>query len=124
LRSLANHYGFDVDIPFNKLPKKIQKIVLYGSGNEDIEFHYKFGGAKRFSRVHAFEGVINNLERRYNDTDSEAVREELAKYLSTTPCDSCGGTRLRRSANNVFIADKNISDFPPLPRRCNCLSLK
>lgn len=109
LTSLAEHYHFDLDTPFNSLPAKIKKVILYGSDGEEIVFHYVFGSRRRIRKIHPFEGVINNLERRYRDTDSEAVREELAKYLSTTTCSECGGSRLRQASNHVFIAEKNIA---------------
>lgn len=114
LTSVAEHYGFDIDTPFKSLPAKIKKIILTGSGKEKIDFHLAIGGSKKFRKTQKFEGIINNLERRYRDTDSEAVREDLAKYLSVTTCDLCKGTRLRKSANNVFISGKNISDITTL----------
>ncbi len=115
LTSLANHYHFDLDTKFTELPAKIKKIILYGSGEDEIAFHYVFGGAKRVKKIHPFEGILPNLERRYRDTESEAAREELAKYLSVTTCQECGGTRLKKAANHVFIAEKNISDITALP---------
>ncbi len=115
LSSLAHHYKFDLDTEFKDLPAKIKKIILYGSGEDEIVFHYAFGGARKIKKVHPFEGVIHNLERRYRDTESDAAREELAKYLSVTTCEECSGTRLRKAANHVFIAEKNISDITALP---------
>jgi len=108
LEGLAEHYGFDIEKPFKKLTKKIQKIILYGSGDDEIEFHYPSQRGTAKSRIHPFEGVIPNMERRYHDTDSSAVREELAKYLSQQECPACEGTRLNRSARHVFITDKNL----------------
>ncbi len=108
LASLAEHYGFDLDKPFKKLSKKIQKIVLYGSGKEDIEFVYHGDRGKTYIKIHPFEGIINNLERRYRETESNVVREELTKYLSVQPCPDCHGTRLRQGARHVYIADKNL----------------
>lgn len=111
--SLAKHYRFEVDTPFNELPKKIQEIILYGSGEEDIQFQYVFGNRKH-EKVHAFEGIIPNMERRYKETESEAVQEELAKYFSTSPCPECNGARLRQSARNVFIGEKNLPEVTTL----------
>ncbi|EKD45752.1 MAG: hypothetical protein ACD_69C00156G0002 [uncultured bacterium] len=115
LTSLAKHYHFDIESPFSSLPAKIKKILLYGSGQEEVVFNYALGGFRKMRKVQPFEGVIANLERRYRDTESEAVSEELAKYLSVTTCDECGGTRLRKSANHVFISGKNISAITSLP---------
>jgi len=108
LRSLAEHYGFDVDTPFAQLPKKIQKVILYGSGKTKIEFTYVNDRGDIMQRHHAFEGVIPNMQRRYRETESMAVREELQKYMTTQACPSCHGTRLRESARYVFIKDKNL----------------
>lgn len=113
LKSLAKHYQFVLDLPFSKLSKKIQHIILYGSGEEIIRFSY--GGDKRHNRSHPFEGIIPNMERRYRDTESEAVRTELAKYLANKPCDACAGTRLKREARYVFVAEHNITDIARLP---------
>ena len=103
LESLAAHYGIDTNIPFEKLPVATTDIVLYGSGKEQIRFKYLNEKGTRFERSHAFEGIIPSLERRYRETDSMAVREELAKYLNNKPCPECGGMRLRREARHVFI---------------------
>jgi excinuclease ABC subunit A len=109
LTSLAKHYGFDVEAPFEGLPEHIQRIVLNGSGEEEIKFSYVFeSGAqagKKVNKAHAFEGVIPNMTRRYRETESSVVREELAKYRSTQACPDCHGTRLRREARNVFIGE-------------------
>lgn len=115
LTSLANHYKFDVDTPFNALPKKIQNIILYGSGDDEIEFHYILGHRKHFHKVHPFEGVIPNMERRYRETDSMAVREELAKYLSAAVCEECHGERLKLASRHVFIGGKNLPALTALP---------
>jgi excinuclease ABC subunit A len=101
LASLAAHYAFDIETPFNELPEKIQKIVLYGSGREEIPFNYLNERGKLTLREHAFEGIIVNLERRYKETDSFAVREELSKLISNKTCPACEGTRLREEARNV-----------------------
>ncbi|NIO42971.1 MAG: excinuclease ABC subunit UvrA, partial [Burkholderiales bacterium] len=94
LESLARHYGFELDQPFEKLPRTVRDIILYGSGNEQINFSYLGDRGLRYRRKHAFEGVIPNMERRYRETESLAVREDLAKYISQQPCPECGGSRL------------------------------
>ncbi|MBC8948045.1 excinuclease ABC subunit UvrA [Xenorhabdus sp. TS4] len=114
LRSLAEHYKFDIETPFNQLTPTIQKVVLYGSGKESIEFKYTNDRGDVTVRHHPFEGVLHNMERRYKETESTAVREELAKYISNRSCISCDGTRLRKEARYVFIEDTTlpqISDF-------------
>ncbi|WP_395699548.1 excinuclease ABC subunit UvrA [Aquabacterium sp.] len=117
LESVARHYGFDIDTPFEELPKKAQKALLYGSGAEEIEFLYTAETAKgkprTVKRWHAFEGIIPNFERRYRETDSVAVREDLARYQAAKPCVDCGGTRLRREARHVFLLGSDGS----VPRR-------
>src|SRR5690606_2398113 len=107
----AKHYKFDVEKPFAKLPKKIRDIILHGSGETEIEFKYvnERGGYSR--RKHRFEGILPNMARRYRETESSMVREELAKYLSTRPCPECAGTRLNRAARNVFVADKSLPEI-------------
>ncbi|WP_022948259.1 excinuclease ABC subunit UvrA [Methylohalobius crimeensis] len=117
VRSLADHYGFDPETPFARLPESIRKIILYGSGSEVIAFRY-FGG--RGVRRHPFEGVLPIMERRYRETDSNVVREELAKYLSTKPCPECQGTRLNRAARNVFVAESSLPELTGLSIRA-CL---
>jgi excinuclease ABC subunit A len=103
LQSLAKHYGFDLEKPFNKLPDRIQQMILYGSEKEKIAFQYLSDRGKTMTREHAFEGIIPNLERRYRETDSIMVREELAKYLNSKPCPECEGTRLKREARHVKV---------------------
>jgi excinuclease ABC subunit A len=105
LQSLAKHVGFEVDKPFDKLPERVQSIILYGSGDEKIAFTYLTERGKPMTREHAFEGIVPNLERRYRETDSVMVREELAKYLNNKPCPECNGTRLKREARNVKVGD-------------------
>src|SRR6188768_2277994 len=100
VQSLARHYKFDVEEPWQDLSAKVQKVVLYGSGDEKIDFRYVDARGGTMRRAHKWEGVIPNLERRYRETESLAVREELAKYLSNQPCPDCGGTRLNRAARN------------------------
>ncbi|GIA61762.1 excinuclease ATPase subunit [Vibrio cholerae] len=105
LTALAEHYDFDVHTPFNKLSKKIQEIIPHGSGRTEIEFKYINDRGDIRLKKHPFEGILHNLERRYRDTESNSVREELAKYISNKPCSSCDGTRLKIEARNVFIND-------------------
>ncbi|PAR35902.1 excinuclease ABC subunit UvrA [Vibrio metoecus] len=105
LTALAEHYDFDVHTPFNKLSKKIQEIILHGSGRSEIEFKYINDRGDIRLKKHPFEGILHNLERRYRDTESNSVREELAKYISNKPCGNCDGTRLKVEARNVFIND-------------------
>lgn len=128
LTSLAKHYDFKLDTPFNKLPKKIQNIILYGSGDEEIKFTYNHEHAKQVTKKHPFEGVLTNMERRYQSTESEYIREELAKYLSQQSCPSCKGSRLNEAARYVFIADKRIFDITSMSIQkavdfCNGLKL-
>jgi excinuclease ABC subunit A len=106
LGSLAAHYGFDIETPFNELSEKIQNIVLYGSGREELPFSYLNERGKLTVSEHAFEGIIVNLERRYKETDSYAVREELSKLISNKTCPACTGTRLREEARNVRMGSE------------------
>ena len=108
LSSLAEHYDFDIDTPFDQLGSKFQKIILHGSGKQEIAFSYINDRGDVFKRTHAFEGIIPNMERRYRDTDSQSVREDLAKFLATQPCPDCGGTRLRRDARHVFVDERTL----------------
>ena len=114
IQSLARHYKFDLEKPFNKLPKKIQKIILHGSDDEKIEFRYASERSGTVKRKQTFEGIIPNMERRYRETDSNVVREELAKYLSQQPCPSCDGTRLSRASRHVFITDQSLPQVTSL----------
>ena len=109
LDSLAAHYGFDTGKPFDELDEAVRNVVLYGSGREQIKFRYLNEKGTRFDRSHGFEGIIPNLERRYRETDSVMVREELAKYLNNKPCPECEGARLRREARHVFVGGQTIS---------------
>ena len=115
LTSLAEHYGFDVDTEFEVLSKAHQNYILHGSGEEEIQFTYINDRGDSFKRKHRFEGVIPNMERRYRETESMSVREELAKFLSTQACPDCGGTRLRREARNVFLDDYTLPAIAALP---------
>jgi len=103
LSSLAAHYGFDVEVPFSELPERIQEIILYGSGREQLPFSYVNERGRHSIRQHSFEGIVVNLERRYKETDSQAVREELARLISNQSCPSCHGSRLREEARNVRV---------------------
>jgi excinuclease ABC subunit A len=105
LQALAEHFKFDVDKPFNSLSKEAQQVVLYGSGKQEIEFKYMNDRGDIVVRKHPFEGIINNMQRRFKETESNAVREELSKYLNSQPCPDCNGSRLRLEARNVFIED-------------------
>jgi excinuclease ABC subunit A len=115
LQSLALHYGFDLDQSFEELPQRMQDILLYGSGDEVIAFKYLGERGGMQNRKHAFEGIVNNFERRYRETDSVAVREELAKYMNHKPCPVCEGTRLRIEARNVKVGDKSIYEISRMP---------
>ena len=105
LESLARHYDFDLDLPFNALPEAVQAVVLNGSGKEEIEFVHRQESGRTYRKRRTFEGIIPNIERRYRETQSAAVREELSKFLGTRPCDECGGARLNLPARNVFVGD-------------------
>ncbi len=112
INCLADHYDFDVDTPFADLPETIREAILFGSGEEKIEFTYLRGrGRRSVKRTHRFEGVIQNMERRYRDTESNTVREELARFINSRPCTQCAGSRLRIEARNVFIAEHAIHDL-------------
>ena len=111
LESIGKHYGFEVDAPFESLAADMQAVLLHGSGEEEIKFNYTMesgaSAGKKLVKKHAFEGIIPNLERRYRETDSTMVREDLARYRNMQPCPDCGGSRLRREARNVFLVDDN-----------------
>ena len=115
LQSLAEHYDFDIEQPFNELPKSIQKIILHGSGNEVISFKFHGERGKKTIREHAFEGVINNMERRYKETDSNVVREELSKFLNSCSCPACQGSRLSLASRNVFVNQTALPDVVEMP---------
>ncbi len=115
LSGLSRHYDFDLEQSFESLPDHIQQIILYGTGREEIAFQYMNDRGKPMLREHAFEGVVNNLERRYKETDSPTVREELSKYLNGCTCPECHGTRLRVEARHVRFADKNLYEISALP---------
>lgn len=115
LQSLATHYAFDLETAFEALPETTQQILLHGSGKEEISFQYLNERGKAYQKSHSFEGILNNLQRRYHETDSSTVREELAKYLNSQSCPDCGGTRLRREARHVKVGNKNIHEICEAP---------
>ena len=115
LASLARHYGFDLEAPFSQLPEKVQITVLFGSGREAIPFQYLSERGRTTLKEHPFEGIVPNLERRYRETDSVMVREELAKYINSQVCPECQGTRLRREARHVTVGGKAIFAVSALP---------
>jgi excinuclease ABC subunit A len=114
ITSLASHYGFDIETPFNELSKTLQDVVLYGSGKEKIEFFYANSRGMQIKKLHRFEGVLPNLERRYRETESGAVREELSKFLNSQDCPDCKGTRLNEAARHVFVADRSLPEITGL----------
>ncbi len=120
LESVARHYGFDIDTPFEALPAQARQVLLHGSGEEAIAFVYEAqsakGRARSVKRSHPFEGILPNLERRYRETDSAAVREDLARYQAARPCPDCGGTRLRREARYVFLQQGKDEAGEPIYR--------
>ncbi|SEK93347.1 excinuclease ABC subunit UvrA [Ectothiorhodospira marina] len=115
IQSLAAHYGFDIETPFQDLPEEVRQVVLHGSGRDKIQFEYHNERGRRSKSEHTFEGIIPNLQRRYRETDSSAVREELAKYRSMHPCPTCQGTRLNQAARNVFVDDRTLPQLTALP---------
>ena len=114
LTSLADHYKFDIDQPYEKLPEKVKDILLNGSGKTEIQFTYSNDRGDVVKRVHPFEGIINNLARRYKETESQTIREELAKYISNRPCPCCRGSRLCTTARHVFVNDTNLPTISDL----------
>ncbi|ATH80560.1 excinuclease ABC subunit UvrA [Pseudomonas sp. KHPS1] len=115
LGSLSNHYGFSLEQPFDELAAEHQKVILFGSGTQSVDFKYLNDRGDIVKRSHPFEGIIPNLERRYRETESASVREELAKFLSTQPCPDCRGTRLRREARHVWVGEKTLPAVTGLP---------
>ena len=111
LESLARHYGFDPEVPFESLPARIRQVVLYGSGRTRIRFTFRFQTGRKFTRTRPFEGVLPNMERRYRETESPRVREELSRYLGSSPCPDCGGARLNEAARNVMVSERSIADL-------------
>lgn len=108
IQSLARHYQFDVETRWEDLPQPVRDVVLHGSGKSEIEFRYQNDSGSTVTRKHRFEGILPNLERRYRESDSALVKEELAKFISEQPCTDCGGQRLNRSARNVFVGERSL----------------
>ncbi|MCG7982293.1 MAG: excinuclease ABC subunit UvrA [Candidatus Thiodiazotropha lotti] len=115
ISSLGRHLKFDPETPWKKLPKKIQKIILHGSGSEAIEFSYHNERGRSVKKRHPFEGIIPNMQRRYRETESNAVREELTRYISSQPCPDCEGTRLNQAARHVFIKAHTLPELTRMP---------
>ncbi|WP_415899435.1 excinuclease ABC subunit UvrA [Neptuniibacter sp. QD48_11] len=115
LKAVAEQYGFDMDTPFKSLKKSEQDLILNGSGKETVTFRYLNDRGDIINKAHPFEGVLNNLQRRYKETESDTVREDLAKYLNMQPCSSCNGSRLRRDARHVYIDQQTLPDIVKKP---------
>jgi len=115
LTSVAEHYGMDLETPWDELPEDFQKALLHGTGAEDVTFRYVNSRGQIIEKAHPFEGILPNLERRYRETESQSMREELARNLSTQPCKDCHGSRLRQSARHVFIKEQNLPDVTRMP---------
>ncbi len=115
LSSLAEHYGFDLEMAFEELPDEARDVLLNGSGKEQIAFRYINERGSFFTKTHCFEGILNNLKRRHKESDSAAVRDELSKYINVSSCHDCGGTRLRREARHVKVGSKNIHQICEMP---------
>ncbi len=114
LESLAAHYKFELDTPFNELDKKIQDVILFGSGEEDIHFNYPSAKGVMRPKTHPFEGIIPNMQRRFRETESSAVRDEMVKYFTDQACTSCNGQRLNKGARHVFIAEQSLPSITHL----------
>ena len=108
LKSLGKHYGFDIETPWEELPEDIRDIILEGSGGEEIKFSYFNDGGRNVNKKHPFEGILHNMKRRFRETESNAVRDELSRYISSQHCPDCQGTRLNSGARNVFVAKHNL----------------
>ncbi|WP_339516618.1 excinuclease ABC subunit UvrA [Pseudomonas sp. RL_15y_Pfl2_60] len=115
LGSLSAHYGFSLEIPFDDLSAEHQKVILFGSGTQSVDFRYLNDRGDIVKRAHPFEGIVPNLDRRYRETESTSVREELSKLLSTQPCPDCRGTRLRREARHVWVGERTLPAVTGLP---------
>ncbi|PAU70742.1 excinuclease ABC subunit UvrA [Vreelandella alkaliphila] len=115
LQALAKHYQFELETPWNELASHEREIILNGSGSEQIPFVYVGDRGRKVTREHAFEGVLPNMQRRYRETESNMVRDDLAKYIAVQPCATCGGSRLRKESRHVFVDDHNIADIVHLP---------
>jgi len=114
IQSLARHYSFDIETPWTELPEHVRHVLLNGSGAEAIEFNYREGSARKDRKRHPFEGILPNLTRRYRETESPMVREELARYLGVRPCPECHGTRLNRAARFVYVAGRTLPEVAHL----------
>jgi len=114
LQALSKHYGFDIHVPFNQLPDSVRRVLLYGSGGEEIQFYFDRDG-RRYFYGRPFEGVINNLDRRYRETNSNETRLELARYMNVRECPSCQGARLKKESLAVTVDDRNIYEICRLP---------
>jgi len=114
IQSLAKHYGFDIETPWTELPEHVRNVLLHGSGTEAIEFSYREEAGRRSRKRHPFEGILPNLTRRYRETESPMVREELARYLGVRPCPECQGTRLNRAARFVFVGGRTLPELTAL----------
>ncbi|TLZ21071.1 MAG: excinuclease ABC subunit UvrA [Gammaproteobacteria bacterium] len=114
IQSLAKHYGFDIETPWTELPEHVRHVLLHGSGTEAIEFSYREEAGRRSRKRHPFEGILPNLTRRYRETESPMVREELARYLGVRPCPECQGTRLNRAARFVFVGGRTLPELTAL----------
>jgi excinuclease ABC subunit A len=114
IQSLARHYRFDIEVPWTELPEQARRVLLYGSGEEPIEFRYSEGKGRGSAKRHPFEGILPNLERRFRETESATVRDELARYLGVRTCPDCGGARLARAARFVFVADRALPEVTRL----------
>ncbi|MCX4189532.1 excinuclease ABC subunit UvrA [Methylophaga sp. OBS3] len=115
LQSLAAHYQFDLETPFDELPEKVREVILYGSGRTEIDFSYFSDRGRQVTRHHVFEGIVPNLQRRYHETESGSVRDELAKFHSVRACPDCHGARLMEASRNVFVQDTNLPEITSLP---------
>ena len=114
LLALANHYKFNLNVPFNRLSADIKNIILYGSAGQTIKYQYVTSNGKKYSQEHVFEGIIPNMQRRYRETESKAVRDELHKYQNSRLCEDCQGSRLRQESRNVFISGRTLSEISNL----------
>ncbi|MBF7054250.1 excinuclease ABC subunit UvrA [Halomonas sp. KAO] len=115
LQAVADHYRFTLETPWQELARHEREVILYGSGHDDIAFHYVNDRGRKVSREHPFEGVLPNLQRRYRETESNMVREELARYIALQPCPGCDGSRLRKESRHVFIDERSLPDMVRLP---------
>ena len=108
---MSNHFDFSLDIPFEELPKKTQEMVLYGSAPDDVDFSYTSKRGRRIEIIRPFEGIVNNINRKYANSDSPLIREDMSKFMTHRPCSSCEGSRLNESARNVFIEQTSLPEI-------------